>query len=211
MIGFIPAARQLVGRAAVLDVCGRAFVALHEHAAHLAGKPRWGDKVPENVLHWRDWQQLLGDRWLMVHVVRNPLDTIASLREAQFAELPTDLMGQILLYREYLEQARQFSDQHRDRYLEVVYEELVTHPERTVAALMNGLAEQFQAVQLRFNDQPHELGLEDPKVAATSTVHADSVGRWPELLSVHEAELIWDLTHDLWAQIDPALAYVNAP
>ena len=47
---FTQAARSLLSEDELLDVLGRGFVAVHERAANRAGKPRWADKAPENVL-----------------------------------------------------------------------------------------------------------------------------------------------------------------
>src|SRR6266700_7471909 len=44
---FTRSARSLLGEDELLEVVGRAFVLLHERAAHRAGKQRWADKVPE--------------------------------------------------------------------------------------------------------------------------------------------------------------------
>ena len=76
---FSRTARAVVPEGEALDILGRAFVELHERAARTAGKPRWADKAPENVLYTREWERLLRGRFLFVHVVRNPLDTIASM------------------------------------------------------------------------------------------------------------------------------------
>ncbi len=208
---FMPSALALWGRGALLEVLGRGFVELHERAARVAKKPRWADKVPENVLQWRDWQGLLADSWLLVQVVRNPLDTLASLQEARFPELPGDLGSQIVLYREYIEAGAEFKAEHPDRYLLVVYEELVTRPHEALAALMSSLGEILEPEQLRFNQQPHEPGIEDFKVQYTDAIHDDSLHRWPEVLSVADAEMIWDLTHDLWTEIDRNQSFVAAP
>ncbi len=50
---FARTARAVVPEDEALDVLGRAFVELHERAARRAGKPRWADKAPENVLYTR--------------------------------------------------------------------------------------------------------------------------------------------------------------
>ena len=92
-------ARALASEDELLEFFGRGFVELHRRTAQRAGKPRWADKAPENVLYWSHWQRLLGDQWLFIHVVRNPLDTIASLREAGFGDdIPAHILGQAIHY-----------------------------------------------------------------------------------------------------------------
>jgi Sulfotransferase family len=93
---FFTSAHALVSESELLDVTGATFIALHERAALAAGKMRWADKNPENVLYLEQWQRLLGDAWLVVHMVRNPLDTLASMQEARFPlTLPPDIQGKV--------------------------------------------------------------------------------------------------------------------
>jgi hypothetical protein len=211
VIRFIPTARTLIGDDELLEVLGPALVALHERAAGAAGKSRWADKVPENVLHLPRWQRLLGDEWLFIHVVRNPLDTIVSLREARFIDVPSDLTAQVIHYRRYFEAGLRFSSEHPERSQTLVYERLVEHAEGTVAEMMRLLGEQLEPRQLAINAQPHQPGVEDFKVTVTTGVKRDSVNRWRSALAPADAELVWELTRDLWAQVDPDGRLVSAP
>lgn len=197
-------ARSILPEADLLDVLGRAFVNLHERAAARAGKPRWADKNPENVLYNSQWQQLLGDQWLMIHVARNPLDTLASIKEIKFPlAIPAQLHERIQFYRRYIKAGLDFGKEHPDRYHRVLYEQLVLSPQATLTRMMQWLGETFEPGQLRFNAFPQEGGLEDPKIANTSEIHAASNGRWQVVLSHQEAQAVWRETHDLWALIDP--------
>lgn len=201
---FMTSARAILPEADLLEVLGRAFIALHERAAARAGKPRWADKNPENALHLNQWQQLLGDGWLFIHVVRNPLDTLASIAEIRFPfALPTELVARIAFYRRYTQAGLDFGTAHPDRYFRLVYERLVHAPQETLEDLMQWLDEAFEPSQLDFNKFPQQSGLEDPKIASTSEIHTESIGRWPTILSNEEARSIWRETHELWALIDP--------
>jgi hypothetical protein len=103
-----------------------------------------------------------------------------------------------------------FASYHPDRCFRLVYEQLVTSPRATLAELMHWLGDELDAGQLAFNQRPHQSGLEDPKIESTSTVHSASIGRWPMLLDVDEAALIWSHTHDLVPLIDPAGWFTTA-
>lgn len=207
-IRFASTARALLPEATLLDVLGGAFIAVHERTAALAGKARWADKNPENVLYLEQWRQLLGDQWVLIHVVRNPLDTLASIKEVGFPmTVPAELNARIQFYRRYTEAGLEFRRLHPDRYRCVIYEELVTQPGTVLPALMTWLAEPFHPMQLSFNDLPHESGIEDPKVAETKAIHTDSINRWKELLTRAEAEQIMRSCGTLWRQIDPSGRY----
>ena len=128
-VRFMASVRAILPEPELLEVLGAAFVSLHERAASVEGKLRWADKNPENVLYWSQWQRLLGDRWVFVHVVRNPLDTIASIKESNWSRsIPTDLDERIAFYMRYTQSGRDFGMMHPDRYYRVVYEDLIAHP-----------------------------------------------------------------------------------
>jgi hypothetical protein len=200
---FATTARDLIPTDDALDVLGRAFVELHERAARHAGKPRWADKAPENVLYTAEGEQLLEGRFLFVHVVRHPLGTVASMEGRFPLSLPASLEGRVELYRRYTEAGLAFGDTHPERSVRVVYEALCADPSARVRMLMEMLGEIPDPAQLSFNASSHQEGLEDPEVAATDAVHARSVGRWRSVLTDDAAASVWDRTRDVWSRIDP--------
>lgn len=205
---FMISARGILPEPELLELLGQAFIKLHERAAARAGKQRWADKNPENVVYLDQWQQLLGDGWLFIHVVRNPLDTRASIAEIRFPfALPTELVARIAFYRHYTQAGLDFVAAHPDRYFRLVYEQLVHAPQDTLEGLMQWLREAFEPGQLEFNKFPQQSGLEDPKIANTSGIDIESIGRWRTVLSSEEAQTIWRETHELRAVIDPAGHY----
>jgi hypothetical protein len=201
---FLSAARSLLPDEAVLTIVGGAFVTMHAEAARRAGKRRWADKAPENVLYVDAWRRLLGERWVFLHVVRNPLDTVASMAEVGFPRtLPRDTAGRIAFYLRYVEAGLDFVEEHSDRARLVVYEQLATEPTAAIGDLMTWLGEQPDPRQLRFNEAAHKEGLEDPKISRTERVHASSVGRWRHDLTEDAARDVWTATAATWARVDP--------
>jgi Sulfotransferase family len=202
---FFKTARAFLAEEELLDIFGKTFVALHERAASLAGKTRWADKNPENVLYLSQWQRLLGTEWLLIHVVRNPLDTLASMKEASFPlSLPETLEERIEFYQRYTKAGLEFGKANPDRYYRLIYEKLVSAPESVLPNLMTWSGEQFEAGQLDFNrDTETGHGLEDRKISGTAEIHKESVGRWPSILNKRETKRIREATEPLWSQIDP--------
>ena len=199
---FTTTARRILPESELLDVLGRAFITLHERAAAQAGKPRWADKNPENVLYLEEWQRLISDGWVFVHVVRNPLDTLASIKEIGFPRtIPAELEARIAHYKRYTQAGLDFGSLHPERYYRVVYEQLVSQPEPVISTMMTWLGEDFELLQLDFNSLQHQRGMEDPKVRETTAVHAESVGRWRELLTSSEAAQIARECDPLWQRI----------
>jgi Sulfotransferase family len=202
---FMGTAKSMLPESELLEIFGNALVEIHERAARKAGKLRWADKVPENVAFLDQWQRLLGDEWLFVHVVRNPLDTLASIEEVGFPRsVPAGLDARIDLYLEYAAAGLRFAEAHSDRYVRLVYEDLVESPEVTARKLMASLGESFHAAQLAINASPHEPGLEDPKAAMPRQVHRDGIDRWREVLSEEAAEEIARRTNATWDRLNPS-------
>jgi len=200
---FMTTARTMVPEDVLLQVFGKAFVDCHERAAARTGKIRWADKNPDNVVYLGDWQRLLGEGWVFVHVVRNPLDTLASIKEMKFPlTIPAALDERIALYRRYHEHGLAFGEKHPDRYCRLLYEQLIDAPESSLETLMRWLGETAEQGQLAFNSFPQQSGLEDPKISRTAEIHSRSVGRWPTILTDKEAEKIWQETRGLWSLLD---------
>jgi hypothetical protein len=201
---FARTARSVLPEDELLDLLGNAFVGLHERAARRAGKARWADKAPENVIYAEQWQRLLGDSWLMVHILRNPLDTLGSMRAVDMPlTFPAELDERIAFYWRYTEAGLELGIHHPDRCHCVVYEELVAEPETVLRRLMSWLGEDLEPGQLAFNAVPHQAGIEDRTIDETTSVHGESVGRWRDRLTAEEADAVWASTSDLWERVDP--------
>lgn len=176
----------------LLDIFGQAFIKCHELAAQMSGKRRWADKNPENLLYLPQWHQLLGDNFNFVHVVRNPLDTLASLNEAGFRKtIPEAFEDKVELYHEYLDAAQRFNDDSKVKALLVRYEDLVAAPRETLTRLLSQLGETYDECMLEgFYQQQRRSGLEDQKVSHTRSIHAHSISRWKNDLNPQQQQLV---------------------
>jgi hypothetical protein len=188
---FTRTSRQFLGDEA-FAVLGRAFLELHEQAARKAGKARWADKNPENAIHLEHWERLLGDSWLFVHVVRDPLDVIASMEEAGFPYSDEDRVRKRSEHVErYARAASRYAAGCPDRCLTVRYEDLVTRPEPEINRLMAFLGESLEEAQLAAS-APREPGLGDPKAGEKVGFDPRGIGRWRRDLGRRELDLIRD-------------------
>jgi len=168
-----------VPEAWLLETFGGAFVSFHEQAARLAGKPRWADKNPENVLFLAAWEAILPRGFVFVEVVRDPYDALASLVEIGFVKaVPAAFAEKAELYARFREAGTQYLEAHPQTACRVSYEALASDPERSVRNLMERIGEPFESAVLNALNAPDRgSGLEDPKAAHQATVHARSVGR----------------------------------
>lgn len=163
----------------LLATFGRAFVTFHEEAAAAAGKARWADKAPENVLFLDAWRTVLPAGFRFIELVRDPLDALTSLDEIGFPKtVPASLADRVALYAHFREAGTRQLRNWPKSSIQVSYESLVTSPQRTVQALMDWLGEPFEANMLQaINSPERRRGIEDPKAHLHATVHAHSVGR----------------------------------
>lgn len=166
-------------------IFGQAFVAAHELAASKAGKPRWADKNPENTLYLDAWRRLLPAGFAFVHVVRHPLDALASLLEIGFPKaVPESFEGKVGLLREFVLAGSRYESACPETSYRLHYEDLVANPDACLARLFAWLGEGHEPSVLdAFHLPARGSGIEDPKVAASPSVHGNSVGRWRSDLS----------------------------
>lgn len=200
---FFASARSILPETELLKIYGEAFLSVHESACISAGKNRWADKNPENSIYWRHWQTLLADSWLFIHVVRSPLDTMASLVEHPFSKVvPASLADRIAQLTFYHGCALEMENLFPSRYFRLHYENLVQAPKTCLEKLFSWLGEPYQDSILAFNDVSHQEGLEDPKVKATKHIHSFSVGRYARILSSNERAEIVRETLPLWKLLE---------
>ncbi|MDX8459211.1 sulfotransferase family protein [Mesorhizobium humile] len=176
----------------LLSIFGAAFIAFHEEAARLSGKERWADKNPENVLYLREWDAILPNGFLFVHVVRNPLDALASLVEIGFEKaVPIEFENKVYLYERFRKAGDAYCSTNPATSIEIDYDDLVNSPEDAVMTLAEHLGEPFEAQMLVSLNAPERRGgIEDPKSSKHAVVHSRSVGRGRAELADSEIELV---------------------
>jgi hypothetical protein len=172
----------------MLLIFGKAFVESHVFAARKRGKTRWADKNPDNVLYLKQWELLLPDGFIFIHVVRNPLDALASLKEAGFTKtIQSEFSEKAQLLKRYRDAGEEFVATHPCTSLTVGYEDLVNFPISTLKSVFSSLGEPFEPEVLEnFNQPERGEGIEDPKIRLTNSIHDRSVGRWRKDLEEDE-------------------------
>ncbi|MBW1801109.1 MAG: sulfotransferase [Deltaproteobacteria bacterium] len=121
------------------------------YAASL-GKRRWAEKTPGNILHL---DKIL-DGWpsvKVIHVIRDPRDVFASLKQAKkwdtcevFSELWCLYLGSVQKFRKTLD----LSDQC---FLEIRYEALVVQPEEAMKRVIAFVGEEWEEGIQNFQGQ----------------------------------------------------------
>jgi hypothetical protein len=175
----------------ILDIFGSAFIRAHELAARKAGKERWADKNPENSLYLEQWRSLLPEGFIFVHVVRNPLDVLASLLEVGFSKtVPVIFEEKVKLLKFFVDAGSRYEALYPETSIRLQYEELVMNPQATLKSLFNFIGEVYEIDVLNsYNNHYRLMGIEDPKVAETEGIHSLSVGRWHKDLAPEQVEI----------------------
>jgi len=159
---------------------GAAFVRCYNLAAAKHNKSRWADKAPENTINIEYWEQLLGERFFFVFMVRHPFDTVASLFEARMNKvIPLDLEGKAKHVASYVTSARQYAMKNPNRTVTIRYEDIVVDTASTLTRALERIGEDFHQVMIDdvFADF-HGLGLEDRKLRHHTEITSRNVGRW---------------------------------
>ena len=172
----------------LLLIFGAAFVESHRKAMIKSGKIRWADKNPENVLYLNQWKTLLPEGFIFLHVVRHPLDALASLKEVGFVKtVPESIRDRAELYLSYEFAAENYQNEFPDRCFHIRYEEIVKNPEGTLKEFLSKIGESFESEILNnFFTMNRCAGIEDPKVSKTQYIHSNSIERWKNDLTDHE-------------------------
>lgn len=121
--------------------------------AEAVGKPIGGEKTPGNeecLDRMREW--FSGDRLVLVHLVRNPVDRLASLAEAPFRahyEVNVDPERQARAWVRSVLTARERMAAAPDDYLMVRYEDLTERPEQEARRLFSAIGVPYEPAALR--------------------------------------------------------------
>ena len=160
---------------------GDLFSWMHERRARSMGKARWADKTPSYALRLPYIDALFPDCQI-IHIIRNPLDVIDSLRRKDGWRYA---YRNAQLWESHVKRARNVGlNKLGDRYYELRYERLVRQPEEQLRALFAWLGEPWDERVLSFRSPSSPAGA---RAAGGQGVFTSSVGIGRKPLS----RLIW--------------------
>jgi hypothetical protein len=119
------------------------------------GKPRWGDKTPENVLHVERLARLFPGA-VFVHVIRDGREVAASLAAQAWS---TDgLVGKAYWWRDCVAAGRSAGTHlGRDRYCEIRLEDLVADPAGVLKRMCAAIGESYTPRMLEYPRRSGDL------------------------------------------------------
>lgn len=182
---------------------------LMENVAQSQGVDRWADCTPDHLLYVQQIKREIPDA-LIVHIVRDGRDVALSFAQQGWAHpLPWDreqTLNVAALYWSWIVgQGRKHSAALGSDYLEVHYEDLVTHPQSVLDAIAAFIGQELNYEKIK------AVGVGSVS-APNSSFGADSggsfnpVGRWKSKLSTSQLEQLEILIGDRLQQLGYPLA-----
>ena len=184
---------------------------LFDYLRERAGKPRWGDKSPQNVLHL--------DRILhhfpearFIHMIRDGRDTACSLRtfpqyrmvDGQRVELDTmKPLDQCI--RRWVRDVEAGMRYRGDlRYIEVKYEDLIENDEETLICVFGFLGEPWDERVTKYH-QIESPGRSMDKMpqnpGATKPIYRTAYGRWRNEFTEEDKRVFKAIAGDLLVKL----------
>lgn len=172
-----------------------------ESIARRQGARRWADNTPFHVLYIDEIKRTIPDAQF-IHMIRDGRDVAISLSRIEWPIcFPWDRQRRLevagLYWNWLVSLGRESGKKLGPDYLEVHYERLLTHPDRTLARLS-----QFIGEDLRYNDiQENAIGtVAKPNSSFPYKSELKSIGRWKKLsdsqaesLTALQSPLLMDL------------------
>ena len=169
---------------------GKFYLFLMQAYARRSGKPRFGDKTPEHVRYLPELAAMFPAARI-VHLVRDPRAVCASLRRVAWAS--HDVVTNAIKWQSDIDAGRRFSQRVFPGcgYLELRYEDLVAHPERTLRTLCEFLGEPFAPEMLTHHEvDASALGLAAWQLGLREPVSASRADSWKQRLNASQIDLI---------------------
>ena len=171
-------------------------------------KPRWIDKTPAYFRSIPFIDAIFDRRVLYIVLVRQPLDSIASLE--QYFSHPTEYdedpelarmvwmhgkgrYGWAKYWTEVYERAQWLVKTHPERTHVVRYENLVRDPQENLSRVLEFLGEPPELLDVeRAFSMKHTAGYQDSHILKTTRIRTDRMNQWRNW-EVEEIRALWDL------------------
>lgn len=165
-------------------------------------EPVLGDKDNEYVRYVPQLARLFPGA-LLVHLVRNPFNVLASRRKAEWGK-HRSVAFHAAEYRYYISRLRAEGPRYfGSRYIEFSYESLLKNPEARLAPLLRQFGLHFEAEMLDFHHKAQELVADDERTWKDNLrkpLQEDDPYRWRESLKEQEVALVQKGLEDFFTQ-----------
>lgn len=152
------------------------------NAARINKKYHWIEKTPSNVYGFGNLIESFPNCYL-IHTIRNPYDTIASLNRRGFS-----VYYAVCLY--LLNTAVGLAMNKYEYYHEMVYEDWVMNPGVEIEKLCNFIGIAFDPAMLSASEEGYDDNIASWKLSEKATISASSIGHFAELSRLVRDEII---------------------
>lgn len=164
------------------------------------GKRRWVEKTPGNVIHlekiFRAWPDAR-----VIHVIRDPRDVFASLKQAKKWDTVEEFVKLWCLYLGSVEKWKKGKNSNREKYLEIRYEDLVRESRKSMELVIEFIEEAWEDGVAEFKGKKDEYNKVYEITGKASTtldrlrepLSRKRIGIWSKIVShdeiyqIHEA------------------------
>ena len=148
------------------------------------GKSRWGDKTPE-YLKFLPLLKGVFPEANIIHIIRDGRDVSVSILENKFLG-PKNICDAAYLWKSRVEKGRE--DGRRifgDKYIEIIYEDLVDNPVKTIQYLCDRIDERFEDEMLKYFESANKHILPDyiHHNSSLQPIDQNKVNKWKKILS----------------------------
>ena len=176
---------------------GDFLTALFDDHVRRQGKSRWAEKTPGNIVHAARLFQLWPDATL-IHIVRDPRDVLASLRQTKKMDDPdyfADMWCKFLGGTERAKKAPPWGD---GQFMEIRYEHLVADPETVMRGVIAFVGEPWHPAAGKFEGKADEFDIVLKATGKASTtldslrqpINRSRVGTFRDVLTAAELDKV---------------------
>jgi hypothetical protein len=176
---------------------GAFLTTLFDDHARREGKSRWAEKTPGNIIHAARLFQLWPHATL-IHIVRDPRDVLASLRQAKKWDDPDYFADMWCKFLGAAEKAKQDPPWRQSQFLEIRYEDLVVDPETVMRGVIDFVGETWHPAAGKFEGKADEFDIVLKATGKASTtldrlrrpIHQSRVGLFAQVLTAAELDRV---------------------
>lgn len=167
------------------------------------GKRRWAEKTPGNVVHMDKIIELWPDAQIL-HIIRDPRDVFASLRQAKKWDTIEEFMDRWCAFIGSAEKHKDLLDLNDKRYLEIRYEKLVINPDDVMEKILCFLNEDFEENVAHFHGKKDDFTkvLEATGKASTTLdrlrkpLSTERIGIWRKILEKSDIDALYSVAKE---------------
>lgn len=174
---------------------GGVFDAILTCWATAQGKPRWGEKTPQNAYRWTEIEGYFPTA-KVIFIVRDGRDVALSITQARFGQ--ATIFAAARRWAADLQQMERVRGQvPEDRFLRIRYEDLLARPESALTEVCAFLGESFEPEMLSFHDNQTTYA-SDPINAANlrKPLLRDNVGKWRTVWQARDVRIFESIAGD---------------